>query len=327
MELLKLIRMQKFYNITSIICMIICVAEAILYPFDKTKKADEDENGAIPIIDPKGHVNLVNLLILLILSLIIIIASIWYFKLDFNYLYIPMLTIVIYFIILKSFISAKSDNLQYTTYSSLCFCICYIVQSINYEFIIKSFSNTLLIESFVLLVLLTKIYIFLFSILINIRYFLKLIKSVFKIKKLKFNLSEKLMINYNKSFKYTKLKGAKKLLLFFIYPYELIVNIIKLFSYSIYNVIILPIILIVGSLLKFVNIIINYDDGQFKFLICKMLLVITFIVVYIVIIINKGFTSKLINIYEYVSTAIIIPILLESIISFKNYISSIKKIN
>ena len=55
-----------------------------------------------------------------------------------------------------------------------------------------------------------------------------------------------------------------------------------------------------------------------------MLLVITFIVVYTIISINKLFMPELINIYEYISTAIIIPILLDGIISYKDYIKKVK---
>ena len=179
-------------------------------------------------------------------------------------------------------------------------------------------------ESFIIVVLLIKIYIFLFSIILNIRYLLKLIKCIFKVNKLDYTLSEKLMINYNILFKYRNLKGIKKVLLFFIYIYESIINIVKMILYLINEVSIIPMLFIIRNILRFVNIIINYDDGKFNFLACKMLLVITFIVVYTIISINKLFMPELINIYEYISTAIIIPILLDGIISYKDYIKKVK---
>lgn len=210
MDLLNLIKVQQLYNITSIICMIICIGEAILFLFSEDKKENDENSEDIPIIDPNGHVGLVKLIILMIFVFIIIIYSIWHLKIDFSYLYTPMLIMAFYLIIIKPFISTKSENLEYTSYSVFCYWFCYILQNIKYDSIINCFSNKLFVESFLLLVLLIKIYIFLFSIIINIRYFLKLIKSVFKIKKIHYTLSEKLRINYNISFKYRKLKGIKK---------------------------------------------------------------------------------------------------------------------
>ncbi|MBD9074469.1 hypothetical protein EGP91_00495 [bacterium] len=325
MELLNLIKMQKFYNITSIICLIICIFEAILFPlFNKDKVENEDESKDVPIIQPNGHVSLLKLIILLVCDLIIIIYSIWHLKIDFNHLYIPILILAFCLIIIKPFISVKVESLDYTTYSIFCYWFCYILQNIKYESIINCFSNTLLVESFIIVVLLIKIYIFLFSIILNIRYLLKLIKCIFKVNKLDYTLSEKLMINYNILFKYRNLKGIKKVLLFFIYIYESIINIVKMILYLINEVSIIPMLFIIRNILRFVNIIINYDDGKFNFLACKMLLVITFIVVYTIISINKLFMPELINIYEYISTAIIIPILLDGIISYKDYIKKVK---
>lgn len=324
MELINIFKMQKFYNITFIICMIICVGEAILLPFSNNMKENEDESKEIPIIDPKGHVSLINSIILMIIAFTIIILFVWHFKIYFSYLYIPTLIIAFYFIIIKPFISTEDKKLLCTSYSALCCLFCSILQNIKYESITNFFSNTLLLKSIILIIILFKIYIFMFSILINIKYFLKLVKSILKPKNIHYTLSEKLKISYNKSFNCRELKGKATIPVIICYIFESIFNIIKLIINFINELFIIPILFIIRSILKSINIIILYDDGQFNFILCKFLLVVTFIVGYIVIIIDKSFPSEIINIYEYLSTAIIIPVLLDSAISYKNYIKKVK---
>ena len=199
--------------------MIVYIFEAVLFPFLNDKE-NEDESKADSIMQLDGHVSLLKLIILQICISIIIVYSICYLKIDFNYLFTPLLILAFFVIIIKPFMSVKIENFEYTTYSAICYLFCYILQNIKYQSLINRFSSQLLLESFIIVVLLIKIYVFLFSIIINIRYLLKLVKYIFKVNKIHYTLSEKFIINYNMLFKYRKLKGIKKLLLLLIYIYE-----------------------------------------------------------------------------------------------------------
>lgn len=232
--------------------------------------------------------------------------------------------IAFYAIILKPFVLLKNNNLEYTTYSSLSLIFCSLIQLIDYEKILNIISNKIVFELLMLFILVIKVYLFLFLILTNIRYFFKLLTSIIKLKKINICLSEKLKIKYNLTFKYQHDKNKKKIMIMLIYIYETIINIIKSIMFFINDIFLNPTLFILNKIVKFLNIIIQSEDGSFNYLICKMLLVVTFISVHVYVNINNFLSLEVLNMFEYISTSIIIPVLLDSIISYNNYL---KKIN
>ena len=322
MQILNFMKMTKFYTITMAICIIICIGESILLPFSKNTKNEEDENDQNRIVDPNGHVGTLKLIFLTLYVIFIIIYFIWRLNLNITFLYIPMLLIAFYSIILKPFVLLENNNLEYTTYSSLPMIFCSVIQLIDYEKILNVISNKIVVELLLLFILVIKVYLFLFFILINIRYFLKLLTSIIKFKKINICLSEKLKIKYNLTFKYQHDKNKKKIMIILVYIYETIINIIKSIMFFINDIFLDSMLFILNKVVKFLNIIIKYEDGCFNYLICKILLVVTFISVHVYANINKFLSLEVLNIFEYISTAIIIPVLLDSIISYNNYLKN-----
>ena len=94
---------------------------------------------------------------------------------------------------------------------------------------------------------------------------------------------------------------------------EIITNTVYYLLSIIYSFIIFPIIKIIYIIFK---LFININDIKLEktvYFSTKIILIISFIVEYILIQINPIFSDIIINVYEYISTAIMIPVILESL--------------
>ena len=316
MNLFDFFKMPIFYKATIYICLC-CMLVGTILEIKKNKNEAENENSNIVLLDNVTKLEGLLLFMYMLAFLVYLVIKLG----DYTaIIYFPILILGFGTLILKPFISRENTKLisNYSSYASLSCVFCVIIEPIPYEKLLNFVSEKSVIELLLIFIFCLKVYLYSYIIIANVLNIFRMLRSLLVFPKKESKLfEEKLKIKYDITNKFQNKKGIRMLGSIIIYIYETFKNMLKLFIIWFYEIFILPILFIIKLFFKKIASILNVDDGKINFLVCKIMLIITFIVAYYNIITTNIFSSKTIMIFEYVSTAIIIPIALDSIISYK----------
>lgn len=311
------------YKIAIVICLLNFYSN--VFCFRKLAfRCNENKNvDAIPIVDYNAHINLAYFIILILLDNIIICFVVFKVGELFNLLFIPMVIIFFGQIIIRPmlFLNKSPLFINCFNYSIFSLIIIIFLNKINVNSLFAIFHNSSIIMLFNVLLLMLKIYIYMFLTITNFTYFIKnLLSRKFLVKKIKFDVKSKLKINLEKTFK-KRNGGSRKSIIVFTIFYETLLNLIKMPLYYIVSIFVEPIIAIICLFLEFIFYITSIQDERLHFLLCKIVLILTFVITYVIVLNNSNYSNNFVSIFGYISSAIIIPLILESINSYKNIVN------
>ena len=310
-------------KLNSILAIISFVFGFILYIIE-LKNEPEQTN------DEKVTINLTSIGGGIISGSIVVMLLLYILKyINITFIYIPTYLLIIYVLVLIPIKNGQIGILKNSDYTAsiylvaiLSFIFEYHSVTINWlytKFNIDVFQSLFIIYFFVVF------YLLLYCLFLNIYYINRIIIIFFKKPYQLLNKSFKYIdskLDYSniilKFEKYKKYKKKKNIILkILVYSYyfilEIITNTIYYILSIVYSFIIFPIIRMIYIVFKLFISIDNIKSEKTIYFSTKIILIISFIVEYILIQINPIFSGIIINIYEYISTAIMIPVILESL--------------
>lgn len=311
------------YNIAIVICLLNFFSNVFFFQKLAFRCNENKTVNVIPIVDYNAHINLMYFIILLLLDSIIICFIVFKVGKLFNLLFIPMVIIFWGQIIIRPmlFFNKSPWFINCFKYSIFSLIIIIYLNKINISSLFAIFHNSSIIMLFNVLLLMLKIYIYIFLTITIFTYFIKnLLSRKFLVKKIKFDLKSKLKVNLKKTFK-KRHSGSRKSIIAFTFFYETLLNLIKPLLYYIVSIFVDPIKAIICLFLEFIFYITSIKDERLHFLLCKIVLILTFVITYVTVLNNSKYSINFVNIFGYISSAIIIPLILESINSYKNIVN------
>lgn len=328
----QILNSNSLINMILNICYLCIIINFIIWAFgNKDKNDDKDKNNEeqnFSGIDVFG-----NLLALIIVIIIIILLTKTSF---FNIAGIPLIFTMIYILYIKPMIKIENEkfNYEYYSYGAILTISLSIIQKIDYNKYLESINSHGIIELITIITLLMQIYLVMYVLLLNIYFVIKNLEKINikvflkKYTKVENKLIDKFYIdNMDLKFKKTQfycsenknIKTILRVIVFFIL--NLIISVLKQFLTIIFSIFVLPILYFINFIIKLLIKISHTDINKVNYSITKVISVISFITTYIILQINTIiFQPKIISVYEYISTAILIPIILESIMTLKGKI-------
>lgn len=248
---------------------------------------------------------------------------------NITFIYIPTYLLMIYFLVIIPIKNGqigiyKNSAYNISAYLVLILNCVFEYHSITINWLYTNF-NIDIFQSLFIIYFFIVFYLLLYCLFLNIYYLnssiIICLKKPYKLlnKYLKYIDSKLDYSNLTLKFeKYKKYKTQKNLILkvcVYIYYFilEIITNTVYYLLSIVYSFIIFPIIRIICIIFKLFISIDNIKSEKTIYFSTKIILIISFILEYILIQINPIFSSVIINIYEYISTAIMIPVILESL--------------
>lgn len=336
----------KLINISTIIdyiiyfcaiCILINFIISLIMSFSKNKKEleknkKEESNYKFGFIEIIGGI----ILSAMTLSLLLIIIK---FNIALTIISIPSIILLFYTIYIRPMTYRKSSTFifDYYEYGAVLAFSLYYFKSIDLVKIISSSPSEGFTQVFCIVFLLIEVYCSSYCLFLNIYFVIKNLNKIgiYKIEKIynsatdklydilgfdkikiKFNFSNNLINDNNRS-------KIKKILMFLPnFILDIILCFLKYTTSALLSFIIKPIITIIGFFLSKIVQISSTDDNQINYKLTKLVAASSILIVYIALQISGIFQERIINTYEFISSVIVIPIILEELLSLKEKIKN-----
>ena len=316
----------------SICCIIFNFIISLIHDIKSKNNAINNNKGenekTINIIEFIGGISIALLLTICLKSIITKIIK------YISFMCIPSIVLLFYIVYIKPMTTDKPSafKFNYYEYGSVVTWALVFFSKINYNDLFISITSEGLLQIICIIILLFEIYSSFYCLIVNVYFVIKNLKKVnissfinkyeklinliyskidFNSIILKFNNTNKLVYNKHNSI-------IKKILLFF--PKFILDIIICTTTYTIslfLSIIIKPFCIIIDFLFSKIIQLSNTNENQINYGLSKIVWTFSIIFVYIILQINNVFQTKIINTYEFISSVIIIPIILEALISLK----------
>lgn len=339
---LKIIDANNLINtivIISEICIIINFIISIILHIRNNKNNSKNINNDSKIIDTKNNNAIIIIEIIgsififsIILNLILMFGNINKY---ISFIYIPSIILVFYMIYIKPLITDKPSvfKFDYYEYGTLIALSLLIFSKIDYKNLFVNVKSEGTMQVICILILLFEVYSCFYCLLLNIYFVIKNLKkiNISKVIKVYKNAVEKIyfkfdfndikleFINTEKLLYNTNISNFRKYLLFLTkFILDIILCSFKYVFSLFLSFLIKPFLTILNFILSKIIQLSNTNENQINYGLSKIIWTFSIIFTYIILQINNIFQSRIINTYEFISSVIIIPIILESLISFKN---------
>lgn len=325
------------------ICIYVIITNALIYILKFLFK--KDKNSLIlsqikNMVKKNGIIDVIGAFTSIVLAVAIMFSTFYFIKYSIviKFLGISATLIIIYIIYIKPFISSKQEpfKFNYVEYGVFLTISLFIISKVNYLEAFKQMNSEGSAQVVVIIMCLIQTYITIYCLLVNIYLLLKnlselsfnkldgFIKKIFNY----FNkniTSESIQLSYkhsnnllNKSNKY---KFWLLIIPFFIY--DTLLCIMKFLKSIIFSLIFEQIYNILTGCISILSKISKTNENQINYGISKITSVIAFIFTYMLIQFynkeaNSIFQPRIISTYEFISTAILIPIILDGLLSIKD---------
>ena len=297
---------------------------------NSTNNNKKESEKRLSIIEFIGGISIV--LILLILTPILAKISKY-----ISFMYIPSIILFFYMVYIKPMTTDKPSvfKFDYYEYGAVVTWALFIFSKMNYNDLFIGITSEGSLQVICILILLFEIYSSFYCLLLNIYFVIKNLKKInidsfinkyeklikmiydkidFNSLILKFNNTSKLVYNKHNSI-------TKKILLFL--PNFILDTFICTFKYTIslfLSMILKPFFTIISFIFSKIIQLSNTNENQINYGLTKIVWTFSIIFVYIILQMNNVFQTRIINTYEFISSVIIIPIILEALISLKEKI-------
>lgn len=321
-----------------IVCIIINFIISVITDIFKIKNKEKNK------IEDKSNFNIIELLGGICIAMIVIGLLPIYFKISkyIAILYIPSFLLLFYLIYVKPMTNDKPSVFKFDYYEYGAFLTWTLFVFVKMDFK-ESFTNIVsegAIQIICIIILLFEIYSCAYCILLNLYFVIKNLKKIkidvlvelyestiekiynkldFSNIILNFYFSNKLIFNKNNS----KLK--KTLLFIPNFILDIAICLCKYLLSIFLSFIIKPALTILSFLFFKIIQLSSTNENQINYGITKIVATMSIILVYIILQMNEVFQERIINTYEFISSVIIIPIILEALISLKEKIKEKSK--
>ncbi len=329
-NVVSMIPFVNFVIYTSTICIMINYVISFTKTLQNFKKGTNSEQiskeKTYSIIDMTGGI----FIAIAFLTLMFQLMKIWKF---ISLMYFPSIILLFYTIYIKPMTYKSSTfKFDYYEYGSIVTFSLIFFTKINYSELFNAFNSEGMLQGICIICLLLEVYTCFYCLMLNI-YFL--IKNLQKININRFIKKHKTVIkkfydifdfdnlilklvNTNNLIFNKDVKKSKKIVLFF--PNFIIDVISCFFKYTFFfffSMTCKPFFTILDLIFSKVMRLSEVNENFANYGLSKLVWTFSIIIVYIILQINDIFQPKIINIYEFISSVIIIPIILEALISIK----------
>ncbi|MGN1324706.1 MAG: hypothetical protein ACI4VR_05860 [Bacilli bacterium] len=316
----------------SLVCIIIYTIINIIKKH-KEKKVEVVNNKSVNL---EKRITIIDFIGGITLSVLMILFSLYLIKIGkiISYIAIPSTIFIIYVVYLRPILKLNDEPFvyNYSLYGFILVMAIWINSKIDYLEYFQQIGNESVSQVMAIIFVLIQTYTIFYCLIVNC-YFLIKSFAKFNISKFedifsKFRKHLERNISYDNielTFEHTnelfygdKKKILKLLLIIPFFIFDIIrCMILYLLSY-LFTTIINPICIFIKFILKILNKISNTNENKINYGISKITLILSFVITYLLIQLNNTiFQERIIATYEYISTAILIPIILESLLSTK----------
>lgn len=297
---------------------------------NSTNNNKKESEKRLSLIEFIGGISIV----LIILILTPILAKISKY---ISFMYIPSIILFFYMVYIKPMTTDKPSafKFDYYEYGAVVTWALFIFSKINYNDLFISITSEGALQVICILVLLFEIYSSFYCLLLNIYFVIKNLKKInidifinkyenlIKLVYSKFDFNN-LILKFDNTSKlvYNKHNSKNKKILLFL-PNFVLDTIMCTFKYTIslfLSMILKPFFTIISFIFSKIIQLSNTNENQINYGLTKIVWTFSIIFVYIILQMNNVFQAKIINTYEFISSVIIIPIILEALISLKEKI-------
>lgn len=299
---------------------------------NNNKNLEENNEDNFNMIDLLGSL----LLILIIIFLIPVFVKINKF---ISFLYIPSIILLFYIVYIKPMYYDRAFDFKfdYYEYGAVITFSLFFFSTSDFKNSFISITSVGTLQVICIFILLLEIYCSFYCFLLNLYFVIKNLKKInidFFVEKYqrfiknvnkKFDYSN-IILRFDNTYKLTYDKNVvkfKRILLFF--PYLLLDSLVCFFKYVVslfFSLILKPFFIILNYILLKIVKLSNTNENQINYSLTKIVWTLSIILVYIILQMNTIFQNRIINTYEFISSVIIIPIILDSLLSFKEKIKS-----
>lgn len=333
----------NFNYISNPIVMISCLC-IIIYTIISCIKKPKKEITNNKKINVKKRTKIIEIIGSIFISLLMILFYSFLIKIHniITYIAIPSGIFTIYIVYLRPILKLSDDPFlcDYSIYGNILVTALIINSKINYLDYFQKINSDSVSQVMTIIFSIIQIYLILYCLIVNC-YFLIKSFSIFNITKIESNFCkfqkyleknisfENLKLTFKKSyglFYSNKNKFCKIFMFIPFFMFDVVYcTLFCLLSYS-FTIIINPICMFIEFTLKILNKISNTNENKINYGISKITLILSLVITYLLIQMNNTiFQERLISTYEYISTAILIPIILESLLSMKINLELIHK--
>lgn len=327
---------KNIMNFVIYFCIICIIINFIISLMTDIFKRKSDEQNDIKSESSFGIIELLGgmCLVLIMIGLLPI-----YFKVSkyISILYVPSILLFFYVIYIKPMTSDRPSifKFDYYEYGAILTWALFFFTKLDFKESFTNASSEGSLQVICIIILLFEIYSCIYCLLLNLYFVVKNLKKIkvniliekyeILIEKIYSKLDfSKILLNFSLSNKliYSKRNTKLKKILLFL-PYFTLAIVICLFKYifSIFlSFTIKPILTMFSFIFSKIIQLSNTNENQINYGITKIVATISIVFVYIIIQMNDIFQTRIINTYEFISSVIIIPIILEAFISLKEKI-------
>lgn len=251
-----------------------------------------------------------------------------------SYIAIPSTIFIIYVVYLRPMLKLNDEPFvyDYSLYGFVLVMAIWINSKIDYLEYFQQIDNESISQVMAIIFVLIQTYTIFYCLIVNCYFLIKSLTK-FNISKFEDNFSKfkkylERNISYdnieltfehtNELFYSSKRKILKLLLIIPFFIFDIIrCMVLYLLSY-LFTTTINPFCMFMKFIFKILNKISNTNENKINYGISKITLILSFVITYLLIQLNNTiFQERIIATYEYISTAILIPIILESLLSMK----------
>jgi len=312
------------------VCYACIIINFVMSFFDNKKdnklKEVKEEETKFGIIELLGCFVLLGLLILLVILLLKYNSFVAFFS-------IPSMILTIYIVYIKPMIKDENTPFDYDygaygtwlTFSLSC------LMATDYEDYFSKIQEDGVAQVITIILLLFQIYTSMYCLIMNVYFVIKSLGK-FKIEvwfeKYK-NILNKLYdflgmdsvkFSFDLSNEILKKKSKWLIVLYFI------IDVLKCFVMAVlsvfFSLVLSPILIFIKYLLSKLIKLTKTNENHTSYGIAKFISIFSIIVVYILLQMNSVFQTRIISVYEFFSTAILIPLILDSLINFRKKLNS-----
>lgn len=332
-EYVKIIDFSSIIDFIIYFCFICIIINFIItlvmdFFFEKNdSKVEEETKTKLNIIELSGGICIVIIIILLFPLYV-------KFSKYISLLFIPSIILFFYAIYIKPMANNNSSafKIDYYEYGAILTWALFYFNNIDYKKIFINISNEASLQIICILILLFEIYSCVYCLLLNLYFVIKNLKNIkihvfiekynYLIEKiynkldfskisLKFSFSNNLIISKDNP-------NAKKILLFLpSFVLDIIICFFKYFLSLFLSLVVKPLFTMLSFIFSKIIDLSNTNENQINYGMTKIISTFSIICVYIILQINDIFQERIINTYEFISSVIIIPIILETLLTLK----------
>ena len=298
--------------------------------FDKEEEKSKNEKTKFGLIELFGS-------LFSCAILIYVLISICKYGLFISILSIPSLIFITYLVYIKPMIKDEKVpfNYDYYSYGAILTVLLSFVTKIDYQEYFSKIQSDGVAQVIVIIFLLFQVYSSMYCLIMNL-YFV--IKNFEKINIYKLNDKYNLLLNKLYSFlSFDNLniyfyltnsiikKQSRIFIILLVIPYFLVdvLYCILLYLLSLlFTFVLSPILFFIKYLLKLIIKSTKTNENHISYGFAKFISVFSIILVYILLQMNNVFQPRIISVYEFFSTAILIPLILDSLINFRSKLNN-----